>query len=224
MPRLRAAVSRKMLYSREKQYLCWVSMRVLFSGDPSLVSDAELEAAMAEIPAWRRAKALAIKPRLARVLCVEAFRLLMRALSEDYGIAYIPEFAYGEHGKPWLREYPHVHFNLSHCRSAAMCVVSGEGPVGCDIEAAGRRFSDALLDTRFSPEEAARVRAAADQRREFATLWTKKEAVCKFTGRGIDESMPELLTPGRLAGLSLTDGYNAAAGYVYAICSEEKYK
>lgn len=199
-------------------------MRVLFSGNPSLVSDAELEAAMAEIPAWRRARALAIKPRLERVLSVEAFRLLMRALREDYGIACIPDFSYGEHGKPWLRDYPRIHFNLSHCRVAAMCVVSGEGPVGCDIEAADRPFSDALLDSRFSTDETARVRAAADQRREFTSLWTKKEAVCKFTGRGIDESLPELLSPERLAGLNLTSGYNAEAGYVYAICSEETNK
>ena len=39
----------------------------------------------------------------------------------------------GEHGKPYLQDYPEVHFNLSHAGNRVMCVVSPE-PAGCDIE------------------------------------------------------------------------------------------
>ena len=45
------------------------------------------------------------------------------------------EFAYGEHGKPALRD-PTVacHFNVSHSSNAALFAVSCERAVGVDVE------------------------------------------------------------------------------------------
>ena len=53
----------------------------------------------------------------------------------------MPEFSYGEHGKPFLKNYPDWHFNISHCKNAVCCVLSREN-VGIDIEEIKRCVDD----------------------------------------------------------------------------------
>lgn len=40
-----------------------------------------------------------------------------------HGITGNPVFEYVKHEKPVLRDYPDIHFNLSHCRRGIMCVI-----------------------------------------------------------------------------------------------------
>ena len=55
------------------------------------------------------------------------------------------------HGKPFLPDYPRLHFNLSHSGSRVLCVIS-DLPCGCDVEEIGRGSED-LVTRFFSPEE-----------------------------------------------------------------------
>lgn len=43
------------------------------------------------------------------------------------------KFEKGEHGKPYLKDYPNFHFNLSHTRNVITVAISDK-PVGVDIE------------------------------------------------------------------------------------------
>lgn len=94
-----------------------------------------------------------------------------------------PLWAFGEHGKPHITNYEGIHFNISHCKEAVAIGIS-DREVGIDIE--GRRhYSDTLLQRAFCDEEQAAIKASDDPEKEFASLWTRKEAWFKWTGTGI---------------------------------------
>ena len=213
---LRNAVARCVTVS-EKTFI-FAFMRVLFFENPESVPPQELEADMALLPQFRRDRMLAIRRFESRVLGVKAFLLLMRALREEYGLAECPQIVFGGHGKPVFADRPDIHFSLSHCRVGAMCVVAG-GNVGCDMEDADRRVSDAVLGRCFNAEEAAAVRSSASPSLEFARLWTRKEAAGKYWGCGIDDAAPDILGRAEKEGLQITSGMNVSRNYVYSLCT-----
>ena len=92
-------------------------------------------------------------------------------------------FQFNEHGKPYLVGHEGIYFNISHCREAIAVGVSNR-EIGIDIEGQ-RRFSDNLLQRAFNEEEIRSVREAAEPEKEFARIWTRKEAYFKWTGTGI---------------------------------------
>lgn len=192
-------------------------MRVLFFDNPGSVSPSQLEEDMHKLPRFRRDRMLLLKRFEDRVLGVEAFLLLMKALREDYGILSCPDMVYGVHGKPSFARHPEIFFSLSHCRSGAMCVVS-RGNVGCDIESANRKVSEAVMSRCFNRAEAEKVRSSSNPSLEFARIWTRKEAVGKFLGCGIDDAATGILEEAESAGLQIISGMNAVRNYVYSIC------
>jgi 4'-phosphopantetheinyl transferase len=92
-------------------------------------------------------------------------------------------------GKPCLRHAGAPSFNLSHTRGLALVAVSAGTAVGIDVEQL-RPLADAdALARRFlSPAEAGTVLEAAPAERNVAFLrtWTRKEAVLKASGHGLD--------------------------------------
>ena len=63
--------------------------------------------------------------------------LLRKGLKTDYGIDYgdcdsIPVIK-GVHGKPQLKEYPHIFHNISHTAGLAACAI-GDVSMGIDVE------------------------------------------------------------------------------------------
>lgn len=200
-----------------KKTFIFAIMRVLFFDNPGSVSPSQLEEDMHKLPRFRRDRMLLLKRFEDRVLGVEAFLLLMKALREDYGILSCPDMVYGVHGKPSFARHPEIFFSLSHCRSGAMCVVS-RGNVGCDIESANRKVSEAVMSRCFNRAEAEKVRSSSNPSLEFARIWTRKEAVGKFLGCGIDDAATGILEEAESAGLQIISGMNAVRNYVYSIC------
>ncbi len=88
------------------------------------------------------------------------------------------------YGKPFLKDYPGFHFNLSHSGRWVVCAV-GANPVGIDVEQKGNADLEAAAAF-FSEEERHDLSAkpAADPRSHFYHLWTLKESFLKCTGRG----------------------------------------
>ena len=129
-------------------------MKVLVSED---IWEFDLEAALKEISAQRREQALKFKFEQGQRLCVLAYQLLKEGLRQEYGITENPIFEYNEHGKPLIIGHPEIFFNLSHCKEAAICVVSDQ-PVGIDVESI-RGYKESLVNYTMNDEEIAQIKS-----------------------------------------------------------------
>lgn len=89
--------------------------------------------------------------------------------------------------KPYLASHPWLYFNISHSENFAAIAVSRK-KVGIDIEylAEDFKFSNLLPDI-FDDNERLIIQNAADKKKTFYTLWTRKESFVKALGKGIDE-------------------------------------
>lgn len=156
------------------------------------IDQIDLEKTLSIIPSQRREQALRYKHELGRRLCVAAYMLLTEALRAEFGITEYPVFEYGPHDKPSILGHPDIHFNLSHCREAAACVVARH-PVGIDIESIGR-YKDSLLHYTMNETEVEAIKRATQPDMEFVRYWTMKEALLKKSGEGIRNDMKKVLT------------------------------
>ena len=134
----------------------------------------------------RRGKAEGFLYEKDRNLSLAAGILLDWGLS-SYGLREREtEIACGEKGKPFLRDYPGIHFNLSHSRDMALAVFA-EVETGCDIEEI-QEADMALAEKFFSPGEYAYLAAQPKGRerdRAFCRIWTLKESFLKAVGAGL---------------------------------------
>jgi 4'-phosphopantetheinyl transferase len=154
------------------------------------IEEMDLELELTQVSLQRREKALRFRHEAGRRQSVAAYRLLQRALEEEYGITEPQELAFGEHGKPYLKEHPEIHFSLSHCRMAVACAVS-DRPVGIDIESI-RSYRENLAAYVLNEVDLKEVKQAERPEVEFIKRWTQKEAFLKLTGQGISNAMKEL--------------------------------
>ena len=185
------------------------------------MDEAELKRDLEALPAWRRKEADAFRFPVDKMQNAQAYLLLCKGLREQYGIVGQPVFGYGENGKPFLTDYPQIHFNLSHCPKGVICAI-GENPVGCDIEAIPDSLDPDLLETCFSSSEQDEILQSANPQIEFARLWTRKEALLKLHGIGLIDSLPSLLTSPWAYGVSFLTTVYGQTKFVYTIC--DRYK
>lgn len=101
-------------------------------------------------------------------------------------------FRLGEKGKPSLRDYTGLRFNLSHSGKLAVFAFAIDCEVGIDIEEI-RPVSDldSVAINSFSPNEAADLLWLPKEQRQvaFFACWTRKEAFLKAIGEGLDVSL-----------------------------------
>ena len=185
-------------------------MRILLSED---IWEFDLGAALKEISPQRREQALKFKFEQGQRLCVLAYQLLKQGLREEYGIIENPVFEYNEHGKPMIVGHPEIFFNLSHCKEAAICVVSDQ-PVGVDVESV-RSFNESLVRYTMNETEVKEIESAEDQAVAFIRLWTMKESALKLIGTGISNELKQVLQQKNLQFQTFVDTQRR---FVYSIC------
>lgn len=164
---------------------------------------------LARLPHWRLQKALSYRRPIDTFLCAESFLILEGMLEESFGLDRCPEFSFGIHGKPFLREFPDIYFNISHCRRGIACAVL-DRPVGIDIEEI--QHGGELMDVVLNPEEVAMVTGHGEPDVKFTELWTLKESLLKLSGEGIRDDMKDILAD--TEGVSFTTRVSRSAGYV----------
>lgn len=160
----------------------------------------------------RRDQALKYRYEQGRKTCAAVYLLLCEGLCQEYGVKEKPVFEYGEYGKPFLSGYPEIHFNMSHCREAAICVLSDK-PVGVDVESIGR-YKESLARYTMNDVEMERIELSENPDVEFIRLWTMKEAVLKQVGTGITDNLKSVLTD--FLGQVQTV-VNQEKGYIYSV-------
>lgn len=85
-----------------------------------------------------------------------------------------------------------IRFSASGSADWALLVVSA-AEVGVDVEWVDAGFAfQAVLASVCTTEEQARIRRGPDSRQLFYEAWTRKEALVKATGQGIDDNFARL--------------------------------
>ena len=151
--------------------------------DYESITDEVLERMMGLLPPKRREKAEKFRYRNGKLTCAVAYLLFLYGYRREFGGRDIPDFALDENEKPFLPDRPGVHFNLSHCNRATVCML-GHAPVGIDIQEL-RPVKEEFSARICSERELERIAASPNPQREFTRIWTEKEAISKYTGEGI---------------------------------------
>lgn len=168
--------------------------------------------AITMLPEWRREQALRFKFLAGQRECAFAYIELCRAMRLEHGIAEPPSFVYNEHGKPLLRDFPNVHFSLSHCKKVVGCLMS-DRPCGLDIECI-RPAKRQLVEYTMRADEVDRIFSSQCPDVAFTELWTKKEAAMKLLGTGITDSIRDVLEMPDVKAMRLRTIVNPFMGYV----------
>lgn len=187
--------------------------------DVTELADAERFAeGMARLP-WeeRREKIRRLRPEGGKRLSLGAGLLLLSML-QDAGVTDFT-LSENEHGKPYLLQYPNIHFNLSHSGTLAVCAVA-DAPVGIDTEEK-RPKSDGVARRFFTAEEYQYLEAAKDKDRAFLSIWTRKESYLKLLGCGFAKS-PETFSVLSEDALGVHFTEHEVAGQPVCICTHEK--
>lgn len=167
-------------------------MTVSILDTTSLTDPALFASWYAKMPAWRRRKIDGMKHESGKCLSLGVGILLHKALA-DIGITNEPDEAeLNQYEKPYYKEYPNVHFSLSHSGKMAMCAVA-DAPVGCDVEKIKNKNCD-IAERFFAVDENALLKSIADetaQKEMFFRLWTLKESFIKCIGTGLSTPLNE---------------------------------
>lgn len=140
----------------------------------------------------RRQKAIRYKNVNDKKLSIVAYLLLKYAMKAEFGIIDEFEFAYGDKGKPYFKDYPNIFFNFSHCKCGVACVLA-EYEVGIDIQDI-IPFDWNLAKRVCCNEEIEELLLSKDKKRGFCKIWTSKEAYFKMLGKGITMKISDVNT------------------------------
>ena len=160
-------------------------MRISVFDDMRQCTAEAVQEMLPQVSPHRREQALKYKHTFGQFCCLKSWMMLSALHVGEM------EFLYNEHGKPYFEGGP--YFSISHCKEG-IAVAIDDLPVGIDIEAI-RHADDELIRRTMNTEERQRLMANSQESkdRDFTRLWTRKEAVVKMQGVGI-ESFEQLQT------------------------------
>ena len=178
--------------------------------DMTQVTETEVQRMLPLVNGQRRNEALRYKHIFGQYTCLKSW-LMLEELLKQLGINDM-EFGFNEHGKPFLKHHPDVHFNLSHCKNG-IAVAVDNAPIGIDIESF-RDVDEALVRKTMNDSEIGIINASEDPMMAFIAYWTKKEAVLKLRGTGISTDLHQSLDG---VGYRLETHINKLKGYALSI-------
>ncbi|MGM8363565.1 4'-phosphopantetheinyl transferase family protein [Flavobacterium sp. ARAG 55.4] len=98
------------------------------------------------------------------------------------------EFDYHLYKKPYLASTPWLHFNISHSEDYVVIAVSRRN-LGIDIEYISQDFPFTnLISEIFEDKEVTAIHNSKDKKKMFYSYWTRKEALVKGLGTGINDN------------------------------------
>ena len=157
---------------------------IYYADQLDMIDDKLFQALLPYVSNERMAVANRYRFRADCVQSVLAFILLRIGLWEEYGISQVPGIATGNGKKPYLTEHPHIHFNLSHCKTGVACALS-DAPIGIDIQHYVD-YKESVARKIMTPGE---FSFCNRDNREFTRIWSLKESYGKYLGCGIRYDM-----------------------------------
>lgn len=190
------------------------------------------ERAMAMISADRKKKIEKLKAVQPARLSLGAGILLRLAMERCGCLEKIDAVSYGKYGKPFLRNI-NFYFSLTHSDEYAVCAYA-DFPVGADLQ---KTKSKPPKHTKkiFSKEENAFFSSLDEKQKAelFFQLWTRKESLLKWDGRGLHLPMSEisLISEKTFADSIFFEGKKLyfrdydflQPAYAFSICSEKSF-
>lgn len=119
---------------------------------------------------------------------INSKELLKKSLLEHSICNY--SIDYNEYGKPFLKEFPNIHFSISHTKNICICVISNK-EVGVDIQSV--KYYPNVLKY-FTNSELSIVNKSENKKVDFTRIWTKKESYLKMIGQGISYGLKNVDT------------------------------
>lgn len=122
---------------------------------------------------------------ISKLLLREGFEKYLRL--DDSSLSNI-EFT--RYDRPYFINHS-IDFNISHSHDLVVCAISPGNQVGVDLEKI-RPVNIGHFLKEFSGQELMNIHNAEDQNTAFFSYWTKKEAILKAEGLGINQSLSEI--------------------------------
>ncbi|MCL2517382.1 MAG: 4'-phosphopantetheinyl transferase superfamily protein [Oscillospiraceae bacterium] len=144
-----------------------------------LVNDGYVADSLPRLPVLRREKYERYRDHTDRKACILAYLLLEAGLKERFEIDSFT-LVCNDYGKPYLKEYPRIYFNITHCQTSVACVVA-DFEIGVDIEYI-RPFDINIARQICGENELRRLSEADDPSKLFCRMWTEKESYAKSLG------------------------------------------
>lgn len=193
-----------------------------------LVKTSEIkESDLASLSSVRLEKANRCVQPKDRLLSLAAGKALDKGLQE-YGLKEKDvTILMNEHGKPYLKDYPDIHFNLSHSGEIALAAFD-EKEIGCDIERK-RPIKEEIVRRCFSEEEREFILQAKGKDEAFTRIWVYKESFIKALGIGLGMSLSSFSVLPTSKGIVLKQSFDPGnwaieeikiEGYIAAICRQ----
>lgn len=143
---------------------------------------------------------------------IDSGELLKKALREHSLYEY--SIDYNDYGKPFLKEYPNIHFSISHTKNICICVIS-DTVVGVDIQRL-KYYPNVLKH--FTNNELDILEKSKNKELDFTKIWTKKESYLKMLGYGISYGLKKVDTV-KLKNKYIEGEYKDC---IYSICLGDK--
>ncbi|MBL3658717.1 4'-phosphopantetheinyl transferase family protein [Fulvivirga sediminis] len=118
-------------------------------------------------------------------------KLLLQKGLEKFHYKSPLHLEYSQYSRPYLPDFTNLDFNISHTKKAVACVISDCRRVGIDIE----EISDIKISdfkNQWTDTEYQNIFEAEDSKVAFFNYWTKKEAVLKADGRGLNIALNQI--------------------------------
>lgn len=180
-------------------------------------NEKKVEALIGRLSAERQEKIRAFRFEKGKQLSLGAGLLLDYGL-QGYGLREREvKIGKGRFGKPYLSDYPEIHFNLSHSGSMVMAAF-GDREVGCDVEKMAQA-NEKVAERFFSEEEKRALQACGGNEQRtvlFYRIWTRKESYLKLTGEGMHMALDSFCVLGDSLHCSFREF--PVTGYQAAVC------
>ena len=115
-------------------------------------------------------------------------KLLLQKMIEHFGFtASLEDLEYTKYERPYIHISDHelFDFNISHSGHYVVCAASTDMRLGIDIEKKSPIDSVDFI-SQFTSAEWQQIKSSSDSTSEFYRFWTRKEALAKADGRGLN--------------------------------------
>jgi len=145
---------------------------------------------ISQLSAERLTKVKRLRTTINKKTSAAAYLLLRLALKDVYGITDVVEFDYASKGKPELKGYAHIHFNLSHSHNTVVCAVA-DIEVGVDVQQI-KFVNDKTARRVLTEKEFSGFKNSSEPNEYFCRIWSIKESFVKRSGQGITTELKDI--------------------------------